>query len=133
MSSFHKILNRIESVKEKLTDLEYKNLVEEIQKEYKKQSNFYLVKYIEYSVESNSSSIHYPRQSFSNIGDELKTKITLLDSSFENIDNYDLFNNNKVNQDMIDEFNFNKFIHFLDDSNPYSLSIIFIYSIELLR
>ena len=36
MESFHKILNTIDTIKEKISDFEYKTIVEELQQQYKK-------------------------------------------------------------------------------------------------
>ena len=141
MASFHKILNRIESIKQKITDFEYKSLLDELQNEYKNKEKFYMIQYIEYIVESNSENTHiqiqnlnYPRQAYMNIGDECKSKIVRFHHNLEENKEYnELFYSNILNQEMIDTFDINKFIHFIDDSNPYSLSIIFIYGIELLN
>ena len=93
------------------------------------------MKYIEYIIESSNEShnIHFLniRQSYMNMGDELKNKFVLFEDTDEKEYNY-LFRKNVINDEILEDFNINKFVHFTDDSNPYSLSIIFIYSIELI-
>lgn len=135
MNSFHKILNTIDSIKEKITDLEYKTIVDEIQNQYKNKNIFYNIKYIEYVIESDNENHHiaYPKQSYLNIGDEFKSKIVFFEHNEAEKDLSYLFAENVINQDFLEEYNIKKFVNFIDDSNPYSLSIVFIYSIEILN
>ena len=134
MDSFHKILNTIDSIKEKISDLEYKTIVDELQNQYKNKNIFYNIKYIEYVIESDNEHHHitFPRQSSLNIGDEFKSKIVFFENNDEKDFSY-LFCENIINQDFLTEYNIKKFVNFIDDSNPYSLSIIFIYSIEKIK
>lgn len=142
MSKLHNIINCIDLVKEKLTDLEYKNIIDEIEKEYYKENKFYQIEYIEYLIETQDNIIEtanteitentssFPIQSLCNIGEEKKMKYIKLRDTEDDLEFQDYFLRNEINSEMLTQFKKNKYLHFMCDNTTYCIQIVFIFKIN---